>query len=172
MIVNDDDGFRQSIANLILAKAGFSSQQCIDIEDAIFQYAIQEATDKKVFIKWSNKYFVQIYVDKLRSFCINVANTENYKQLLLDTKCKSDIKAAVTMTHQDIQPERWQPIIDKKIAKDKAMYETKIEASTDTFVCRRCHSNRCSYRQMQTRSADEPMTTFVSCLDCSLRWKC
>ena len=50
--------------------------------------------------------------------------------------------------------------------------EQNIEASTDTFTCRKCRSKKCTYYQMQTRSADEPMTVFVTCLDCSTRWKC
>ena len=47
-----------------------------------------------------------------------------------------------------------------------------MEACTDAFTCRQCKSNKCSYYQMQTRSADEPMTTFVSCIMCGARWKC
>ena len=31
--------------------------------------------------------------------------------------------------------------------------------------------NNCSHYQLQTRSADEPMTTFVSCQECGHRWK-
>ena len=31
---------------------------------------------------------------------------------------------------------------------------------------------QCSYYQLQTRSADEPMTTFVTCINCGARWKC
>ena len=50
--------------------------------------------------------------------------------------------------------------------------EMNIDAATDTFTCRKCKKKKCSYYQMQTRSADEPMTTFVSCLSCGNRWKC
>jgi transcription elongation factor S-II len=39
------------------------------------------------------------------------------------------------------------------------------------FMCKKCHSKKTSYHQMQTRSADEPMTTFVSCNNCGNRWK-
>ena len=35
-------------------------------------------------------------------------------------------------------------------------------ASTNMFKCARCKKNQCTYFQMQTRSADEPMTTFVT----------
>ncbi len=40
------------------------------------------------------------------------------------------------------------------------------------FKCGKCKSKKTTYYQMQTRSADEPMTTYVTCLGCSNRWKC
>uniref|UniRef100_A0A672HX45 Transcription elongation factor A (SII), 2 n=1 Tax=Salarias fasciatus TaxID=181472 RepID=A0A672HX45_SALFA len=42
---------------------------------------------------------------------------------------------------------------------------------TDMFVCSRCQGKSCTYTQVQTRSADEPMTTFVLCNGCGNRWK-
>lgn len=39
------------------------------------------------------------------------------------------------------------------------------------FTCGKCKSKKTHYYQLQTRSADEPMTTFVTCLNCSNRWK-
>lgn len=43
--------------------------------------------------------------------------------------------------------------------------------STDLFKCGKCGKNNCTYNQVQTRSADEPMTTFVLCNECGNRWK-
>jgi hypothetical protein len=45
------------------------------------------------------------------------------------------------------------------------------KGETDQFKCGKCKGRRTSYYQMQTRSADEPMTTFVSCLICNNHWK-
>ncbi|CAL8324656.1 unnamed protein product [Merluccius merluccius] len=42
---------------------------------------------------------------------------------------------------------------------------------TDMFICGKCRGKNCSYTQVQTRSADEPMTTFVLCNGCGNRWK-
>lgn len=39
------------------------------------------------------------------------------------------------------------------------------------FTCRRCGQNKTTHYSLQTRSADEPMTVFVTCLTCSNRWK-
>eukprot|EP00045_Choanoeca_perplexa_P000490 m.14714 g.14714 ORF g.14714 m.14714 type:complete len:111 (+) comp10332_c0_seq3:121-453(+) len=36
--------------------------------------------------------------------------------------------------------------------------------------CPKCHHNRASYFQMQTRSADEPMTVFYCCESCNHKW--
>ena len=71
----------------------------------------------------------------------------------------------------DICPENWAELLDQKIKRDKLKYEMKPKAMTDQFKCRKCGSRSCSYYEVQTRSADEPMTQFISCLDCGNRWK-
>ena len=58
------------------------------------------------------------------------------------------------------------------LLRDKSKYEINLEAATEEFTCYRCGKNKCTYYELQTRSADEPMTTFVNCLDCGNRWKC
>ena len=46
-----------------------------------------------------------------------------------------------------------------------------VQATTDQFQCGKCRQRKTQYYQMQTRSADEPMTTFVTCVNCGNRWK-
>ena len=76
------------------------------------------------------------------------------------------------MTHQELQPEKWDDLIENLKIQNQNKYTPKIEASTDNFTCSKCKSKECSYYQLQTRSADEPMTTFVTCISCGARWKC
>ena len=52
------------------------------------------------------------------------------------------------------------------------MTSDNMMAATDQFKCYKCKKRKCTYYEMQTRSADEPMTTFVTCLSCGNRWKC
>ena len=47
----------------------------------------------------------------------------------------------------------------------------KLNGLTDMFRCGKCKERKCTYYQMQTRSADEPMTVFVRCTVCGNRWK-
>ncbi|XP_027025307.1 transcription elongation factor A protein 1 isoform X2 [Tachysurus fulvidraco] len=58
----------------------------------------------------------------------------------------------------------------KEAIRDHQMAKTG-GTSTDLFTCGRCKKNKCTYTQVQTRSADEPMTTFVFCNECGNRWK-
>jgi transcription elongation factor S-II len=122
-----------------------------------------------VIKKWDNPYFVQLYKDRLWSIYSNLNNQD-----LIELVNSETIKAHTIafMTHQEMRPEKWKELIDAKIKRDKHKFENNIEAATDTFTCRKCHKNQCTYYQMQTRSADEPMTTFVQCISCGNRWKC
>jgi transcription elongation factor S-II len=139
-----------------------------NLEIGIYNYALKEATNRRIIKKWDNPYFVQIYVDRLKSIYINL------NEDLLQQMQKGEIKPHILafMTHQEMDVKRWEILIQAKMKRDKNKFETNIEAATDTFKCRKCQSNKCTYYQMQTRSADEPMTTFVTCIDCGNRWKC
>ena len=76
------------------------------------------------------------------------------------------------LTHMELLPERWNEKLKEKELRIENKFFPKIEASTDNFTCGKCNSTACTYYQLQTRSADEPMTTFVTCTNCGKRWKC
>ena len=75
-------------------------------------------------------------------------------------------------SEQELYPEIWKDITEEKKTHLDNKYFPKIKASTDKFKCGKCKSKECTYYQLQTRSADEPMTTFVTCITCGNRWKC
>jgi transcription elongation factor S-II len=139
-----------------------------NMEKGIFNYSLKEADRHKIVKKWDNKHFVQIYIDRLRSVVLNLKG--DIITHINDGTIKPHIVAF--MTHQELSPEKWATLIDAKSKRDKNKFETNIAAATDTFTCRKCKGNQCTYYQMQTRSADEPMTTFVTCIPCGNRWKC
>jgi DNA-directed RNA polymerase subunit M/transcription elongation factor TFIIS len=150
-----------------------------NIERSIFNYAIKEATQRKVVKKWDNKYFVTIYVDKLRSVWSNMKQSaedaDDSEDNLFVQKIKSgEIKTKHVgfLTHQEICPDKWKELLDAKMKRDKHKFEVDKRGATSEFKCRRCNERECSYYQLQTRSADEPMTTFVTCLNCGNNWKC
>lgn len=59
-----------------------------------------------------------------------------------------------------------------EFAKQIAMARSNDKsAPTTAYTCRKCGKSECRAVQLQTRSADEGMTTFVNCVACGHRWR-
>lgn len=171
MIIKDVESFRQNVRKKLSEKVtnDETGKIGLNLEKGIYNRTLWKADEMNIVKKWDNAYFVQLYVDWLKCIFINL---ENADVLSMISSKKIKPHELAFMTHQDMNPNMWAKIIEDKKNRDKNKYELKIEASTDLFTCRACKSNKCTYTQLQTRSADEPMTTFVTCLECGKRWKC
>jgi transcription elongation factor S-II len=168
-VIDDPEKFRQNIRAKI--NEVLNNQKNSDnLEKGVYNWTLAEATKRKVVKKWDNLYFIEIYESRLRSIYTNFKTNPKLLELINSKQIKSHEVAF--MTHQELNPEKWAELIDKKQKEDKNKYEVDIQAATDTFTCRKCKSKKCTYTQVQTRSADEPMTTFVTCINCGNRWKC
>lgn len=170
----DPNEFRQNIRDKIAEKMNtivsveLPTNYIINLEIGIFNYAIKEADQRKVIKKWDNPPFVNIYMDRLRSIYTNLKN-----QSIIDRIIAGELapQTLAFMSHPEMNHERWKTIIEAKMKRDSAKYNTEVKAMTDLFQCRKCKSKKCTYVQIQTRSADEPMTTLISCIDCGANWK-
>jgi transcription elongation factor S-II len=150
--------------NLILSNEKIST----NLEKGIYNYSLAASEEKKLIKKWSNEAFVILYIQKLRCILLSLKHKE-----IIDKLLSKSFKAheLAFMNHQEARPDLWTTLIEEKRIKDENKFTPKIEASTDDFICGKCKSKKCTYYQLQTRSADEPMTTFVTCLDCGNRFK-
>uniref|UniRef100_A0A8C7A8C8 Transcription elongation factor n=1 Tax=Neovison vison TaxID=452646 RepID=A0A8C7A8C8_NEOVI len=72
----------------------------------------------------------------------------------------------------NIPPDLFARMTAEEMASDELKEMRKnLTKETDLFTCGKCKKKNCTYTQVQTRSADEPMTTFVVCNECGNRWK-
>lgn len=169
--IENHNKFRENVRAKLLHMFNESAKDTtffVNLEKGIFNYAIKEATSRKIIKKWENPFFVQLYVDRLRSIYMNLKNPQFLEQIKTEEIAPQTI---AFMTHQEMNPERWSKLIQMKILRDKSKFTTNIEALTDMFTCKKCKSKKCTYYELQTRSADEPATIFVTCLDCGKHWK-
>ena len=144
------------------------------IEQSIYNTTIQYSIENNIKKQWTNNIFKSIYLSKIRSFYTNIKTDSYLKNKNFVVKIKNgeiDPKKITTLSNYDIFPEVWEELLKRASEKDKIKYELKPEAMTDMFKCRKCGSRSCSYYEIQTRSADEPMTQFINCLDCGNRWR-
>lgn len=169
-VINNPEEFRKAVLKQLGDALDKQTSIAVNLEKGIYNYCIKEAGEKNIVKKWDNVYFTQLYIDRLRTIFSNIQNSLELRSHILSKKVKAHEVAF--MSHQEMLPEKWKKLIEDKTIRDKTKYETKLEASTDNFTCRKCKSKECSYYQLQTRSADEPMTTFVTCIPCGSRWKC
>ena len=145
-----------------------------NIEKSIYNYMIEYSKENNITRSWTNKIFFNLYFSKIRSICLNLDKESYIKNNYLIEQINNDkIKPEdiSKLSVYDIYPNNWKKMIDAKIKRDKIKYELKPEAMTDQYKCRRCGSRKCSYYEMQTRSADEPMTQFFTCIECNNKWK-
>ena len=159
--------FRSNIRKQFI-KFDLDEDTSTNLEIGIFNYAIKESTKNKIIKKWENPLFVQIYKDRLYSIYTNLKKDELVKRI--QTK-ELTPQVIAFMTHQEMDPSRWHLLIEKKMKRDSSKFDKKVQASTDMFTCRKCKSKKCTYYELQTRSADEPATIFVTCLDCGKNWR-
>jgi DNA-directed RNA polymerase subunit M/transcription elongation factor TFIIS len=164
--IENPDLFRGNIRKKLEATLA-NEKNALNLEKGIFNYALKEAEQRKIVKKWDNAFFVQIYLNHLRSIMTNLS-ADILKQIE-----SGDIKPhqVAFMTHHEMRPEKWSALIDAKSKRDKNKFEVNLSAATDTITCKKCRGNKCTYYQLQCRSSDEPMTTFVQCLICSTRFK-
>lgn len=144
-----------------------------EVERHIFNYSIKKCIEINVVPTW-DIYHKKIYINKARSLYTNLVpnNYINNKRLLLRVKNREFTpEKLVNMNSQELFPEHWKQLIDEKYKRDKVLYETKKESMTDQFKCAKCKGRETCYYELQTRSADEPMTIFITCLNCGNRWK-
>tara|TARA_B100001093_G_C26823685_1_gene1013057 strand:+ start:364 stop:894 length:531 start_codon:yes stop_codon:yes gene_type:complete len=145
-----------------------------NIEKSIYNYIIEVSKNRDIIRSWKNKVFYNLYINKSLSIYINLNKKSYIKNDYLFDKIKSnkiDPKNIAKLSVYDIYPDNWKDLMDKKSKMDELKYKLKPEAMTDQFKCRKCFSRSCSYYEVQTRSADEPMTQFITCLQCKNRWK-
>ncbi|BFZ55910.1 transcription elongation factor TFIIS [Savitreella phatthalungensis] len=112
------------------------------------------------------------YKQKMRSLYLNLKGTNrSLREGVRDGVLEAD--RLVGMSAEEMAS-------SEKRAKDEQLQQMNIfnslaataaTASTDMFQCGKCKKRKCTYYQMQTRSADEPMTTFVTCVECGNKWK-
>tara|TARA_Y100000389_G_C17273618_1_gene419262 strand:- start:67 stop:588 length:522 start_codon:yes stop_codon:yes gene_type:complete len=165
--IDDPDKFRNTILNFLNNKIK-NIKISENLEKGIFNYTLGECEKKNLIKKWCNEYFVLIYIQKVKALYYNLDNSELFNKLI-----NKEFKAHefAFLSHQEMRPDIWNELLEEKRIKDENKFSPKLEASTDDFTCFKCKSKKCTFYQLQTRSADEPMTTFVTCLDCGNRWK-
>ena len=111
---------------------------------------------------------------------------EKYRDLIFNMKKNSELRISVLngsikakelilMSNDELANKKLKLIrkenIDKSINELICARNDGKTKNTNEYKCFKCNQRNCHYSQAQTRSADEPMTIFITCLSCGNKWK-
>ena len=154
-------------------KDKLTETQTKELEAAIYSHCIDEATKHYIIRDWSFPQFRSLYNRKVRQICSNLqpnSYIENSQLLLRYTKGEFRFEDLMSWSNTEIFPERNKDLAEKQFQREQRLLEGNKANATDQFFCGRCHKRQCTYYELQTRSADEPMTIFIQCVNCGKRW--
>ena len=148
--------------------------QVRNIEKSIFNWCVRTTKSLDQVPSWEDRYFKIRYANKCSGIYFNLTHPssdmiERIKTGVLKTKNIADYKPFELWTtgpwaiqvQQSAEKQERLDIANNRVDENKkGMYQ-----------CGKCKSWNTTYFQLQTRSADEPMTTFVTCMNCEKRWK-
>jgi transcription elongation factor S-II len=166
---------REHIAKIIQERCTFlNDAEKVDLERGIFNCSLEEGKRRHVHRVWDNPEFQTLYDITAKRTISNLdsssylGNTRLVERLREGEFLPHDIPF---MNYSELFPERWGNMIEDAIKREAKMLEVDKSAATDMFRCSKCGKRECTYYEMQTRSADEPMTQFIRCLNCGKQWR-
>jgi transcription elongation factor S-II len=139
-----------------------SENQIHELEEAISIFVEKYLSDNKL----SNSLKKTIEIDKYLDIRYNLINNKELINDILDNTI--NINNLPWLEPYKLNNNIWKLYIDKR---NKNIETREKMATVDIFKCRKCGEMKCTTYQLQTASADEPMTTFVNCKVCGFAWK-
>jgi transcription elongation factor S-II len=151
----------------------FSSQEQTQLEALIFQNTINHANKQHIRKVWSSSIFSDIYLSCARRIIGNLNPNSYVKNKWLWERFQQKeytLEQIVNQNYYELCPDVWQMMVDRQAKREKIQLEGDFSRATDKWQCNACKQRKCTYYELQTRSADEPMTIFIHCLNCGKRW--
>jgi len=174
---NDTTGspIRQKIL-LVIHKSfskSMNEETRIRLEKILYDNTFEEANKNNVRKSWGNPVFTDMYLACARRVIGNLDNSSYIKNQNLWERYAANeltLEQIVKQNYYELCPEQWQVMVDKQVKMERIQLEGDFSRATNKWQCNGCKMRKCTYYELQTRSADEPMTIFIHCLNCGKRW--
>lgn len=149
---------RKIFGNIETAKA---------FECGIIKYVVESLKPIELNLSWKDSSLLHLYtsycrerIELLRRYpqIVKTLNKMHVDKVELEAQKKSYDFASIAWT---------------KIASRLASQQAKLDyrKTTDLIKCPKCGARKSEIKLKQTRSADEPETMFIHCVNCGHRWK-
>lgn len=146
---------------IVQLQAQFNDEHCIQIEKGLYYFTKHYCGNNSSY----DVIKIQIYNDCLQNILYN-CNPQNKKMLQIKAAMLANTFNAYNLAFlrpEELDSDQWTKIINRL---DTTEDKIKNAPCIEWRPCRSCKNTKHSYYQMQTRSADEPMTSFYTCKQC------
>jgi len=151
-----------------------SDKEVYELERCIYNMAIRTAMRRHIGRTWTYNPFVEMYFMEAKHISANLHPDAYVQNTELFAKYKASevtFKEISEMDSYQLFEDRWKDSFLQQQIREKRQLEGNMSMATDRFLCKRCGKRQCTYYELQTRSADEPMTVFITCLNCGKHWR-
>ncbi|AMN84804.1 transcription factor S-II-related protein [Faustovirus] len=141
------------------------------IERSCLNEAVAYCEKNGIPRNWLDKNFVQVYSTECYRITSNLAPDSTVGSSYLARQLISgemDANNITQLTSHQLSPLSTQAERDMIKRRKEQKIELKI---CKAYVCPKCKKNETTYREVQTRAADEPGTFFIECVGCGYSWK-
>ena len=152
---------RNKVLNIIQDRFSYPENTCKNIEISIYNWALEYANSWNIDKDWDNYLFKHVYIMKSMTL---IKNMQLYPEKVNEMIQQKESKQLGGMSFLDFKNEDTSEFTSEPSKENS-------EESSGLFKCMKCKSNNTTYYSLQTRSADEPMTNFITCKNCGNRWK-
>ena len=143
------------------------------LEICLWNWTVTTCARDGVHLYWENPRVRYRYTTRALSLEFNLKNPGNPGLLRRVQDRALSVKAFVHLSPQEMWPEHWEDVY-QRVATRQLRREADGDVSKapdGAYTCGKCKSKKTAYASFQIRSADEPMTNFVRCLNCGKSWK-
>ena len=173
---SNENKYRTHVTNICKEKFDsiFTKTELVCLEKSILESALADANKKFVLKNFDNGLFTICYMNAARRLLSNLDPKSYVQNLHLLEKVKTkniDIELLSQMSITDYAPHLYSTMRDQQHLREQQQIEGNKSMATDLFKCNRCKKRETTFYELQTRSADEPMTKFITCVNCGNHWR-
>jgi DNA-directed RNA polymerase subunit M/transcription elongation factor TFIIS len=174
-VVESINDYREKIVEKFMIPMNNDYKLSKNLEISCYNQALEYSNEKGIIKQWENPIFKQIYTRICISLFTNLDSDSYVKNNYLCNKIlNGEISAykAGSLKPNEMFPDNWTKMVQSKEKRDKLAYEVRMENVISGFdTCGKCKGDKVTFYERQTRSADEPMTRFITCINCGNKWK-
>ena len=113
------------------------------------------------------------YTNRVLEILYNIKNNEEFRKNIVNGNITPDDLATMEVIDMvdNNKKKEIKRAIENTVNSVRNDWGKHDKVTSGVYKCGKCGCDKTKQHEMQTRSADEPMTIFINCVECEYSWK-